>query len=78
MLTMNIKTARSSFSRLIQRIQSGESAMITRHGKNAAMLVPVEKKISKLPSLRQFRNEITASGPSLSSTIVAERSEERY
>ncbi|MFU8781176.1 MAG: type II toxin-antitoxin system Phd/YefM family antitoxin, partial [Kiritimatiellia bacterium] len=38
-LTKSIKEARSTFSQLIDQVQKGETVGITRHGRQAAVLV---------------------------------------
>ena len=78
MLTVNVKVARSSFSRLIDRVQQGESTIITRHGEKAAMIVPVEAGRQRLPSLRSFRSRIGPEDVSLSVSVLEERGEGRY
>ena len=77
MLEVNVKEARKKLSALLDRVQHGEEILITRRGKKVARLVsPEERQI--LPSLKEFRSTIVASGKPLSETVVGIRNEERY
>lgn len=78
MLTKSIKEARSTFSALIDRVQSGETISITRHGKQAAYIVPSKTAGTKLPSLKQFRARIKSAQSPLSDTVVRSRDEARF
>ncbi len=78
MLTKSIKEARSTFSALIDRVQDGETISITRHGKQAAYIVPAKTAGTKLPSLRQFRAKIKSTPSPLSETVVSSRDEARF
>ncbi len=78
MITRSIKEARSTFSALIDRVQSGETIEITRHGKQAAYLVPAKVAGASLPSLRQFREKIVSAKSPLSNTVIRSRNEARF
>jgi prevent-host-death family protein len=78
MLTRSIKEARSTFSALIERVQNGETISITRHGKQAACLVPSTTAGTKLPSLRAFRAKIASAKSPLSHTVLRSRAEARF
>ncbi len=78
MLTKSIKEARSTFSALIDRVQNGETISITRHGKQAACLVPSTMAGTKLPSLGQFRAKIKSASSPLSNTVIRSRDEARF
>ena len=54
---MGIYEAKSRFSELIKRAQSGEEVIITRHGKAVAKLVPAktEKPIDRAALFKEIR-----------------------
>ena len=77
MLEVNVKEARSKLSQLLDKVEQGQDILLTRRGKKVARLVsPVQD--CRLPSLKKFRQTITAPGKGLSSTVRATRDEERY
>jgi prevent-host-death family protein len=78
MLTKSIKEARSTFSTLIDRVQNGETISITRHGKQAAYLVPVKVVGAELPSLQHFRARLNSAKTPLSDTVIDLRDEARF
>lgn len=47
MAKINIHDAKTHFSRLLVRVESGEEIIIAKAGKPIARLVPVEKKVIK-------------------------------
>lgn len=76
---INIKEARRRLSDLVKAAERGRSVTITRRGKEVARLGPVPKKPRRgLPDLSAFRATIKPKGKSLSETVIAMRSEERY
>jgi prevent-host-death family protein len=42
MMRMSVTEARRSFSKVIAMVESGNEVAITRHGKTAAVLLPIE------------------------------------
>ncbi len=42
MKTINLKEAKASFSALVDDAEHGHPSIVTKHGKPAAMIVPVE------------------------------------
>lgn len=42
MMRMSVTEARKSFSKVIAVVESGNEVAITRHGKTAAFLLPIE------------------------------------
>lgn len=75
---VNIKEARSNFSRLLALVEHGQEIAVTRHGKKVARLVPLSEEGGTLPSLKEFRNSLASSGETLRETVVSNRAEERY
>jgi prevent-host-death family protein len=49
MTSINIRHARAGLSRLIERVLAGEDVVITRRGKPAVRLVPVEREPKRKP-----------------------------
>jgi len=76
-MEVNVKTARSKLSEILNRVEKGEEVTITRRGAKIATLFPPVGK-QHLPSLKEFRNSIQAGGPPLSQAIVNAIEEERY
>jgi prevent-host-death family protein len=54
--TINVFDAKSQFSKLIARAESGEEIIITRHGRSVARLVPMSRvQADRVPGwTRQF------------------------
>lgn len=77
MLEVNVKEARSRFSKLLNKVEQGQDILLTRRGKKVACLVAPEKKCS-LPSLKKFRQTIVLQGETVSATVLVARDEERY
>ena len=59
---IGIKQARQELPDLIDRAEAGEEIVITRQGKPVAKLVAAPKTLKSLPSLAQFRREISGTG----------------
>lgn len=78
MKTMNVREARARFSTLIDMAAAGETVVITRRGRESAVLGPVKSQTEKLPSLEAFRNGIAHQDSGLSEEIIAARRQERY
>lgn len=77
-MEVNVKEARNSIGKLLDRTQRGEEIMISRRGKKVARLVPVGGSAKRLPDLRDFRASITIRGAALSQTVIDVRNSERY
>jgi len=78
MLEINVKEARSSLSTILDRVEKGEEVIITRRGKRVARISNIVNNPTPLQSLKQFRNNISLKGKSLSQTVIDQRDEERY
>lgn len=50
MKTMQVREAKAGFSALIEAAEQGEPTIITKHGKPAAMVVPIEKARTLYPN----------------------------
>lgn len=55
-MQLNVHEAKTRFSRLLERVEQGESIVIARNGKPVAELVPIRKKGISLGSGREDRN----------------------
>jgi prevent-host-death family protein len=62
MATVSVYSARAEFSRLIERALAGEEVIITRRGKPAVRLVPVEEpRPRRKPGALKGKLEVPAS-----------------
>lgn len=77
-MEINVKEARNSIGKLLDRTQQGEEVVISRRGKKVARLVPVGASEKRLPDLRDFRASIAIRGAALSQTVIDLRNLERY
>ncbi len=78
MHTMTIKEARASMRHVVDLAEQGETIVITRNGRAAACLGPVNKENRPLPSLAAFRKGLKRPTPSLSESVIEGRARERY
>jgi len=49
--TINIHEAKTNFSKLLARVNSGEEIIIARSGKPCARLVPFKKEKNRVPGI---------------------------
>jgi prevent-host-death family protein len=77
MTIVSIKEARSKIGRLIEKAEHGEEIIITRRGKKVASIQGISRSRPRLAQQGDFRKSIKVSGPSMSSIVVKNRSEER-
>jgi len=56
--TIQLRDAKATLSALVDAAENGETTVITRHGRPAAMIVPIDLaerlKLSERPSLAEF------------------------
>jgi len=57
MAAYNVHEAKSSLSKLLERVEEGEEVVIARHGTPVARLVPVVRKKRVLGSMRGLIKE---------------------
>jgi prevent-host-death family protein len=57
MAAYNVHEAKSSLSKLLERVEEGEEVIIARHGTPVAKLVPVIRKKRVLGSMRGLIKE---------------------
>ena len=55
MMTVNLVKAKASLSELLNKVESGEDVVITRHGRPVAQLTGVRRPKQPVPSLAAFR-----------------------
>jgi prevent-host-death family protein len=72
---VGIKQARQELPDLIDRAEAGEEVIITRQGKPVAKLVAAPKTLKPLPSLVEFRKNITRAATPAAQLVRAERDE---
>ncbi len=76
--SISLKQARQRLGRLVEAAERGESTTITRRGRNAARVVPIEARGGRLPGLRAFRATIRLRGKPLSAAVTTAREADRY
>jgi len=77
--SVSIREARRQLSELVNAAELGETVVITRHGREAARLVPpLPAGKGRLPDLTEFRASIALSGKPLSEVVVEARRRERF
>ena len=80
MITVNLAHAKAHLSELIDKVENGETVVITRHGRSVARLGPVElpKRPIDFKLLEEFRKTMP-SLPKPSAELIREmRDDERY
>ena len=79
MKSVTVKAAREQFVEIVEGARKGATTIITRGGKNVAMVVPIPNEINAaLPDLTEFRASIRVRGKSLSDTVSQQRRASRY
>ena len=79
MKRVGIDEARRRLSQLVHVAERGEPIVITRHGRDAACLVPVPPAGKQpLPDLTPFRASIAVSGKPLSEVVIDARRQGRF
>ena len=70
---ISIHAAKTHLSRLIARAEAGEEIIITRQGKPVAKLVAVPQALKQLPSLAEFRKDLSRGGTPAAQLVREER-----
>ncbi len=76
MTTISLAEAKAHLSELIDRVETGEQIVITRHGRPVAQLSPAVAPKKPIRSLAKFRASMPRLEPSLSETLRQMRDEE--
>lgn len=75
--TVNVKETRRQLKTLLDRVETGETITIARHGTVVAKLVPPARRPKRLPSLAALRRTIKPKGRPLSTVVQRARTAER-
>jgi antitoxin (DNA-binding transcriptional repressor) of toxin-antitoxin stability system len=75
--TVNVKETRRQLKTLLDRVETGETIDIARHGAVVATLVPPARRPKRLPSLAALRRTIRPKGRPLSNVVQRARTAER-
>jgi antitoxin (DNA-binding transcriptional repressor) of toxin-antitoxin stability system len=78
MTQITIEEATQNLYKLIEQVAKGEQFILMKEGKEIARLLPPQQVKKVFPSLNDFRKSIGLKGSSMSTTILAERENERY
>lgn len=85
MISVGIKELKTKLSSYVDRVRQGEEVVITEHGKEVALLVPISRERKALKSLIDLGrakwsdgkpdglDNIKIKGKSLSKTVLEER-----
>ncbi len=76
MVTIGLADAKAHLSKLIDRVESGEDIVITRHGRPVAQLSGVIPKKKRIRSLAKFRARMPRLNPPASQRLREMRDEE--
>ncbi len=77
MATINLAEAKAQLSSILDRVEAGESFVITRHGRAVAQVTPAVKPAQQLPvdELARFRDSMPASPQPSADILRAMRGE---
>jgi len=76
---VNIREARRRLTAIVDAAQRGRKTVITRRGRQVAMVEPIRQAKSKpLPDLSEFRASIKIKGKPLSQAVIDRRKDVRY
>jgi prevent-host-death family protein len=85
MISVGIKELKTKLSSYIDRVRQGEEVVITEHGKEVALVIPISKERKALKSLidagkarwsggkPEGLDNVKMKGKSLSKTVIEER-----
>jgi len=80
MVTVNVVEAKAHLSELLDKVENGETVVITRHGKPVANVTAAAQPKESIPfeRLRSFRATMPRRRGSSAAAIRKMRDEERY
>ena len=78
MTQITIEETTQNLYKLLEQVAKGEQFILMKEGKEIARLLPPQQVKKVFPSLNDFRTSIVLKGSSMSTTILAERENERY
>ena len=85
MISVGIKELKTKLSSYVDRVRDGEEVVITEHGREVAMVIPISRERKALKSLidsgkakwsggkPEGLNNVKIKGKSLSKTVLEER-----
>jgi prevent-host-death family protein len=76
MTTVTLTDLRSHASRMLTRVERGETIIVLRHGHPVAEISPVKPHNNTLPSWKKPALRLSMKGEGLSSAILEERTHE--
>ena len=77
MVTISLAEAKARLSELLDRVESGEQIMITRHGRPVAQLSAAVQSKRPIPSMAAFRAKMPKLRKPMSETLRELRDEQR-
>lgn len=63
MKSLNIRQAKATFSALVDAADNGEPTIVTKHGRPAAMIVPIDEGLRIFPETRPSFADLLLSMP---------------
>lgn len=75
---VNIREARRRLTAIVESAQRGQKTIITRRGRQVAVVQPIEPKPRPLPDLTAFRASLKPKGKPLSQVVIEQRKAGRY
>ena len=80
MVTVSLVEAKTQLSKLVDKAKTGETIVITRHGKPVAHIVPAARSKEPIPlkELERFRATIPVRRGSSAAALRKLRDQERY
>lgn len=74
---VNVRDTRDQIARLLDAVETGEAVIVTRRGKPAARLVPIDAPMEPFPDRSELRSTLPPMRTTAVATVRALRDEER-
>lgn len=78
MKKVQVNEVREHLAKYLAEAEMGEEIVITKHNRPVARLMPVRRKKSNFPDLREHRSKLIVRGKPVSRDIIDSRKDERY
>ena len=75
---IGVRELRQKLSAVLKAVARGEDVTVIRHGEPVARLIPPERRVPSLPSMKSLRDSVRMRGKTLSEEIVSEREADRF
>jgi prevent-host-death family protein len=75
---IGVRELRRNLSAVLNAIAQGEEVVVIRNGEPVARLLPPERGMPRLPSMRSLRDSVRLKGKPLSDEVLAEREADRF